>query len=1041
VDASGLIAGTYAGAITLTGTGDSTPQTLPVTLLVQEPPPASLEVLPLTLEFSAKEGEGNPSPKEITLRNVGGRELAWHVFSDSGWLRCSPDSGNSRGEGDVVTVSVEVSGLDPGIHSGTLTVTAPGAENSPQRIQVTFTLEALRRVLEVSPTRLDFERDEESPNPAPQTFTVRNVGEGEMHWQVSADEPWVLLSPQSGTNTGVAESVQVSIESQSLSPGSYTANVTVRAEGADNSPMNVSVGLLIQENPPILEVSPSALSFEMDEEGDVPDSKTFAIRNTGGRTMDWQVSADESWVTLSPSSGVNSGVSQFVHVSISASGMAPGNYTSIVTVNAPGSVNSPQTISIRLSIKMVIPEIRVSPQLLEFTTRRGGTNPADQQFSIAVISSKTITWVAAETADWLSLSPSTGTNSGEADPVTVSVNKSALSLGTYETDIVVRDAQKPTFMAMVHVILHVEPIRVPVEYPSIHEAITAAQERDVIVVSAGTYREKIRMKHGIEVVGEGADTTTIDCGNHGTTVVFEGLAWAKLEGFTITGGTGERFGKGAEVGGGMYIRQSSPLISRCRIINNSAVWGGGVCLDAGASPEFDDCEVSGNSAVIGGGFFCYEGAAGKVSSSLISRNVAEWYGGAVCLTKNSSMTLAGCLIHRNAASYDSAGISGTAGSDVSLVSCTIADNEAPEGAALFMESSSRLSAVNSIIWGNTSPMILEGTHSFRNCNLEDSAFAGQNGSISDDPRFADSTNGDYHLLPSSPCLDAGWNDATGMPPWDLDGEARIMEGPLGMVTDIGADELNPELPIVLVMAVSPQENGWVQVSYTLYHLWDIPCSVRVEYSKNSGQNWQRAKRAPAGDGLFELSTSREGQARTFFWDSIADVGGVTLDNVWVRVTAFAGDGGQGSGRRAALGEPFALDNSEADKDNDRLPDSWEQQIVDADPDDDIFSVADVRPNDDFDGDGSSNWLEYLMGTDPTDARSCLRLLCSRGVDSETVLSWPTVTGKAYRLLYTEGLENGWHLLTTPMFGTGDWLEYRDRATATEPFRFYRLEVE
>jgi len=255
-----------------------------------------------------------------------------------------------------------------------------------------------------------------------------------------------------------------------------------------------------------------------------------------------------------------------------------------------------------------------------------------------------------------------------------------------------------------------------------------------------------------------------------------------------------------------------------------------------------------------------------------------------------------------------------------------------------------------------------------------------------------------------------------------------------MTTDMGADELNPDVPIVLLNGVSPQEDGWVQVSYTLYHLWDTPCSVCVEYSRNGGVDWQRATRAATGDGTFELSTSREGEAHTFFWDSIADEGGASIQSVLVRVTAVDGIGG-------GVGGPFALDNNEADKDNDRLPDSYEQLIIVANPDDDILSPAEVLAGDDFDGDGSSNRAEYLMGTNPTDSRSCLRLRCARGVDGETVLSWPSVKGKVYRLLYTRGLQNGWHVLTPPASGTGDWLEYRDLTAANEPLRFYRLEAE
>ncbi len=62
-------------------------------------------------------------------------------------------------------------------------------------------------------------------------------------------------------------------------------------------------------------------------------------------------------------------------------------------------------------------------------------------------------------------------------------------------------------------------------------------------------------------------------------------------------------------------------------------------------------------------------------------------------------------------------------------------------------------------------------------------------------------------------------------------------------------------------------------------------------------------------------------------------------------------------------------SSPGDTDSDGMADSWEQAIVDADPDDDILSVSDVFWGDDFDGDGENNWTEWQNGTDPTDASS------------------------------------------------------------------------
>lgn len=62
-------------------------------------------------------------------------------------------------------------------------------------------------------------------------------------------------------------------------------------------------------------------------------------------------------------------------------------------------------------------------------------------------------------------------------------------------------------------------------------------------------------------------------------------------------------------------------------------------------------------------------------------------------------------------------------------------------------------------------------------------------------------------------------------------------------------------------------------------------------------------------------------------------------------------------------------NNDADGDN--LPDAAELRIVDADPNDNIRSIAEVLDGDDFDGDGASNGDEIRGGSDPIDPNSTL----------------------------------------------------------------------
>ena len=58
------------------------------------------------------------------------------------------------------------------------------------------------------------------------------------------------------------------------------------------------------------------------------------------------------------------------------------------------------------------------------------------------------------------------------------------------------------------------------------------------------------------------------------------------------------------------------------------------------------------------------------------------------------------------------------------------------------------------------------------------------GNIDIGPTFVDPVNGDYHLLPTSPCIGAGYPGTFGVGEVDLDGEPRVMGGRV----DMGVDE-------------------------------------------------------------------------------------------------------------------------------------------------------------------------------------------------------------------------------------------------------------
>ena len=94
-----------------------------------------------SFSFSADEVGSNPADQTLTITKIGIGTLNWIVSESCGWLSVSPASGSSTGEGDDVTLSVDITGMSGGQYSCDLTISDPLAENDPQTVNVSLHLE------------------------------------------------------------------------------------------------------------------------------------------------------------------------------------------------------------------------------------------------------------------------------------------------------------------------------------------------------------------------------------------------------------------------------------------------------------------------------------------------------------------------------------------------------------------------------------------------------------------------------------------------------------------------------------------------------------------------------------------------------------------------------------------------------------------------------------------------------------------------------------------------------------------------------------
>jgi hypothetical protein len=168
-------------------------------------------------------------------------------------------------------------------------------------------------------------------------------------------------------------------------------------------------------------------------------------------------------------------------------------------------------------------------------------------------------------------------------------------------------------------------------FDGIQEAIDVAADETAVVVGPGIFRERIDfLGKDILLIGAGAadvndaGSTILDGSDAGPVVTFRGGETARcmLMDLVVTGGNGVN-------GGGILCKaSSSPTIRRCAIVDNFAMRGAGMYLDA-ADPVLIDCRITGNTAVGGAGLYCRQ-ADLQVIDSAISNNFAVRGGAMYC---------------------------------------------------------------------------------------------------------------------------------------------------------------------------------------------------------------------------------------------------------------------------------------------------------------------------------------------------------------------------------------------------------------------------
>jgi hypothetical protein len=283
------------------GSGDISPAWGgPYCFKIRDPnyvPPVNLILSTDSLEFTGILGGSSPTFQSF---NVAGdtRQVNFTVSEATSWLQVSPPSGTTP---KTINVMVSIAGLAVGTYYADVTVTAPDAQNSPQKVVVKLRIIPPPPQIWTSPTSFQFFGVVGGANPDPKTMVIKNAGASVLEWAVAGSESWLSLNPGSGVDSGI---VTVSVDITGLTYGDYYDTIVVTDPDALNSPVRVPVKLTVGSNLPVIEVD-SAFNYIIVPSGQttIP-GRRILIRNGGVGAMNfWLADSSSRLWSWTPGSG------------------------------------------------------------------------------------------------------------------------------------------------------------------------------------------------------------------------------------------------------------------------------------------------------------------------------------------------------------------------------------------------------------------------------------------------------------------------------------------------------------------------------------------------------------------------------------------------------------------------------------------------------------------------------------------------------------------------------------------------------------------
>ena len=250
---------------------------------------------------------------------------------------------------------------------------------------------------------------------------------------------WLSVTGSGTINPFQSTSAVVSVNASGLSAGVYGGAIQLTLSSEEN--FSLPVLLTITGGQQSLVISQSGVYFQAVQGGTSPPAQTIAVLNGGSGSLNYSASAATlsggNWLSVSPAGGTTTSSAAPVAINVNSAGLAPSTYYGKVQISATGLANSPQTVSVVLTVSSPAqsPGPSLSATGLIFVAHAGGTAAIGRGITVTNPSPNPLNFSSTAFSDtstnFYTVSPASGTlTSGQ--PVTINVQPAAgLTAGVY----------------------------------------------------------------------------------------------------------------------------------------------------------------------------------------------------------------------------------------------------------------------------------------------------------------------------------------------------------------------------------------------------------------------------------------------------------------------------------------------------------------------------------------------------------------------------------------------------------------------------------